>query len=310
VDVKQKGSEPGRPRDRVEAARRVGLAPGLTETLFRLREDCDQSCLFCSADPALEPCLSGSAALSEALRARPAQERRLVVLSGGEPTLEPALAERVESVLAAGAGTVMVQSNAMGLSEPRLLDALRPFRERLLFLVSLHSHRPEVAEVLTRYRGSWERTLAGVDAALATGFTVWLNHVLNTLNFFDAEPFVRFVDERLPEVSLLLFSYVTPTYRAARNAWLLPPLDAVSPPLCQALERARERGLATAVSENCGVPASLGFSPAPSRGRRLVVRIRGLGPRASGGVAGSRRALPDRARPEGGPPAAAAAGWW
>ena len=244
----------GRPRDRVDAAARVRLSPGARELLLRVREKCDQNCLFCGADPKVEPTVQDPGKLARIVSERPPEDRALVVISGGEPTLDDELPDRVAAVAEAGAGTIMIQSNGMRLTEPALLDALLPYRDRMLFLVSLHAHHSDVADVISRYRGGWERTLAGIDAVLATGHTVWVNHVLNTLNFFDAAPFVAFLDERFPELSMLVFSFVTPTYRARRNAWLIPPLDAVSPHLVDALDEARRRGLATAVSENCGVP--------------------------------------------------------
>lgn len=245
----------GPPRDRRAAARAVGLPPdGAGEALFRVQAACDQRCLFCSADPHRETVVRDPAALAAAVRGLSDAAGAPVVLSGGEPTLGARLPDQVDAVLAAGGRAVMIQTNGMRLSEPNLLDGLAPHRERVLFLVSLHSHRADVSDVLTRTRGGYERTLAGIDAALAMGFPVWVNHVLNALNVAEAEPFVRFLRERFPALSLLVVSFVNPTFRAAANPWLMPPLDAVGPPLRRALAAAEAIGLAVAVSEVCGVP--------------------------------------------------------
>jgi len=245
----------GPPRDRRAATRELGLAsPAGGEVLFRVHAACDQRCLFCCADTTQEPLACEPQALAAAVGALPVPTSAPVVLSGGEPTLGPELPTQVAAVLAAGAAHVMIQTNGMRLTEPTLLDALHPFRDRLWFLVSLHSHRADVSDVLTRTRGGHTRTLAGIDAALATGFRVWVNHVLTTLNHFELEAFVRFVRQRFPELSLLVLSTVNPRHRAATNPWLMVPLDALAPNLRRGLAVAREVGLAVSVSEVCGVP--------------------------------------------------------
>lgn len=245
------------PTDRAQATAEVGVVPGDPELVFRVRPACDQACLFCGADTRHEPIVAEPAALAAAYRAHPDRERCYVVLSGGEPTAGARLPEQVAAVVDAGARTVMVQTNGMRLSEPRVLDALAPYREQVFFLVSLHSHRADVSDLLTRSRGGHLRTLAGLDAALALGFRAWINHVLNTLNFFELERFVRFVRPRWPTLSQLVLSFVNPVHEAARRLWLVPPLEAVAPHLRAGLTACRDRSLAVAVSEVCGVPACL-----------------------------------------------------
>jgi pyruvate-formate lyase-activating enzyme len=248
-------AEAGPPRDRRAATRELGLASEAGgEVLFRVHAACDQRCLFCCADPATEPLVCEPAALAAAVATLPDPQSAPVVLSGGEPTLAPDLPDRVAAVLGAGAAHVMIQTNGMSLTEPALLDGLHPFRERLWFLVSLHSHRADVSDVITRTRGGHTRTLAGIEAALATGYRVWVNHVLTTLSHFELETFVRFVRERFPELSLLVLSTVNPRFRAAQNAWLMAPFDALGRHLRRGLAVAREVGLAVSVSEACGVP--------------------------------------------------------
>ncbi|MBK5947711.1 hypothetical protein CCR83_14955 [Rhodobacter veldkampii DSM 11550] len=166
-----------------------------------------------------------------------------VVLTGGEPFMNPDIIEILRAVLAR-AGHAVVLTNGMGpMQRPRvqagLLDLLRDFGPRLVLRVSLDHFRADRHDG-ERRMGAFARTVQGIDGLLGRGFRV--------------EVAGR---GRWPEDAAALRAGYAALFAARR--W---PLDAFDP------------AQLSIPAEIGGTPAEAGATPACATGR-MVVRRKG-----------------------------------
>ncbi len=182
-----------------------------------------------------------------------------VELSGGEPTLYRHLVELVEHASKDLGLTVAMETNAIALSKPALLDALVDAGlDRLL--VSLHSADPEVSDRMTRARGTFWRTVEGLEASLAAGLVVSLNCVVEASNVEGLEAHARFVLERFvapcPDSRLMHVVYTHPSHYWEADHFEAQslPFDRVRPHLRRAARLLLEAGVQVDAAGTCGFP--------------------------------------------------------
>jgi hypothetical protein len=199
-----------------------------------------------------------------------AAERAVVVLSGGEPTLNPRLVEYVESAKRLGASAVELQTNAIRLADGGLARALAGAGlDRAM--VSLHGSTAAISDAVTGAPGTFASTVRGIDALLASAVRVRLNFVFCQANRQDFPRFVDLVAQRWPAAAIV-FSFVgSHTDVVPRTDTLIPSFSQVMPSLLSGLARARAAGLDVCGFDSmCGLPLCLvpeaertGFSTAP-----------------------------------------------
>ncbi|MFI5360699.1 MAG: radical SAM protein [Elusimicrobiota bacterium] len=155
------------------------------EHILRTTFACNQRCPFCFVS------LTGrSVDLRELSRdlsrlARRHNRRRELTISGGEPTADPRLTRIIALARSHGFRRFVLQTNAVCLSRPGLVDRLVAAGVRTFF-VSFHSHRPSVYDRLTGSRGQNPRAAAGLRNLVHCGHadvTVSINVVVNALNY-------------------------------------------------------------------------------------------------------------------------------
>lgn len=172
----------------------------------QLTRDCLQLCRFCSNPP------SGVPLTAEALTA---ELQRLadmgydgVILTGGEPTLSPLLFSALEQAQALGLHSRMI-SNGQLLADPaffgRCVDAGLSHVH-----LSLHSHRREVHDFITRYPDAWDTLVAALDQVPRLGITADINTVINTYNADHLDQTVAWLIERFPHVRHVVWNNMDP----------------------------------------------------------------------------------------------------
>jgi MoaA/NifB/PqqE/SkfB family radical SAM enzyme len=124
-----------------------------------------------------------------------ARGSRRVILTGGEPTLSPHLADYIRHARERGFEVIEMQSNATILDRPGLAERLRE-AGLTHAQISLHGPDSEVSDRLTAAPGTHQRTLRGVDNLLAAGVHVLLNHLIFRDNCHLLVDFVEMVDRR------------------------------------------------------------------------------------------------------------------
>jgi MoaA/NifB/PqqE/SkfB family radical SAM enzyme len=224
------------------------------DTIVRVNFHCNQSCTFCFVSthlPAPPEEMTHAAILDAAKRGT------RVVLSGGEPTLNPRLAEWVRLAKSLSSLPVQLQTNAVKLEDAELARSLVDAGLDEAF-VSLHGATAEVSDRVTEAPGTFAKTLLGIDRLAETRVQVTLNFVLCGVNHHEAPDFVELVAARWPR-ALVNFSFVAPSSDLVpRTTELIPRYADVLPSLAVAMERAKAKGLRVVGLESmCGLPLCL-----------------------------------------------------
>ncbi len=162
---------------------------------IKLGYRCNNDCIHCviadQRDAALE--LRGNTDRSTeeyrqellACRARGATD---VVFTGGEPTLRDDLLSLAELARSLGL-RISMQSNGRRFSDRALAEAFVGLD--ISYLIALHSCTADRHDAITRARGSFEETVAGIENLLALGQKLSTKVVLSKKNVTDLVPTVR-----------------------------------------------------------------------------------------------------------------------
>lgn len=277
IEVDELSSEDG--------ATDLGAGPVPMVTV-RVNFHCNQACHFCFVSTHLP-----DAAVREALVAA-ARRRSSISISGGEPTLNPRLAEYVRLAKAEGASFIELQTNAVRLADGPLAADLRAAGVDAA-LVSLHGASAAVSDAVTDAPGTFERTLRGIDALVAAGVAVRVNFVQCQLNRDEFPRVVELVGARWPGHEVT-FSFVgSHTDVVPRTAALIPRLRDALPAIHAGLALADARGVRVAGFESpCGLP--LCMLPPPWRARVATREVGGIDGEFVKGAACGRCALASR----------------
>jgi len=222
--------------------------------IVRIGFRCNQACHFCFVSTHLPspPLARVHAAIDEI-----GELGGILVLSGGEPTLDPRLPDYVRRGKAAGACEVELQTNATQLGDLERCQTLAKAGVDIAF-VSLHGATAATSDRVTATPGTFERTLAGIDALCHAQIRVRLNFVLCELNRHEFPAFVTMVAKRWPSAAITVSFIGMSTDLVPRERWLVPRYRDVLPALREALAIARAHELEIGGFESmCGLPLCL-----------------------------------------------------
>jgi hypothetical protein len=102
---------------------------------------------------------------------------RYLIISGGEPTLDPDLERYLARSVELGFTGVSVETNAVQMAKPGFTARLRK-AGLTEALVSLHAGDAATSDAVTRAPGTFVRTVKGIQSLLDEGVTVTLNCVI------------------------------------------------------------------------------------------------------------------------------------
>ena len=184
-----------------------------------------------------------------------------IAITGGEPTLHLALPELVRRAEGELGLDVSLQTNAIELAKPRKLKALVDAGLKRIF-VSLHAMEAGLSDTITRAPGTWLRTTAGIDAALAAGLSVHLNCVVDRRNAEHlavlAEHIVaRWLPADGPQVEGVTFSSPCMAYDPAVFRDVSAPYAMIRPHLVAALRSLTHHGARCFALSTCGFAACM-----------------------------------------------------
>jgi MoaA/NifB/PqqE/SkfB family radical SAM enzyme len=159
--------------------------------LIELSCRCNNACVFCSQ--ARERCdappspddAAVTRLLAEASGAR-------VAVVGGEPTLDPQLANICARAKQAGARTIVVQTNARMLAYPRYAKALAQAGVAALE-VSLQGSSAPMHDYHTAVSGSFKQTVRGIANGISAGLSVGVTTVVTRSNLRHLAEIVRVI---------------------------------------------------------------------------------------------------------------------
>lgn len=228
----------------------TSVPAAIVRTNFR----CNQSCTFCFVSTHLpDPPDADVRTAIDAIAAK----RGSVALSGGEPTLNPRLAEYVRYAKAAGVAEVELQTNATRMARDDLAQTLASAGVDRAF-VSLHGLDAQTSDRVTEAPGTFAQTVAGIDALARTSIALRLNFVLCQLNYRQFPAFVRMVGTRWPQADVNV-SFVAPsTDLVPRTQALIPRYEDVLPHVAEGMRVGEAEGVTVDGFESmCGIPLCL-----------------------------------------------------
>ena len=169
---------------------------------------CNHRCLFCDHNDGDDLTIAEVKRIIEDLRRKNPDEKMLVI-TGGEPTLSPVLVEAVRHAKKLGFDEMMMTTNGRRLADTGFCDRLKKAGlGRLNF--SLHATRARTFDAITRTKGGFPKVLRGLENA-ASRFETHVNMVINRQNYRDVLDMVRLlssIQERTKSTLRLMPSIV------------------------------------------------------------------------------------------------------
>jgi molybdenum cofactor biosynthesis enzyme MoaA len=170
----------------------VRQAPERAELWLRLTRVCDERCLFCYDESAMNGTMVPFGMLHRQLREGRAAGHIDVNFTGGEPTLHPHFAKVVRLAKLLGYRKVHVTTNGRRFKDAAwLAEALDAGLDSATF--SIHGHTEELNDRQTRAHHSFRDSIAGLEAALACRrLAVGVHVVVSRINAPHAADILRF----------------------------------------------------------------------------------------------------------------------
>jgi len=221
--------------------------------LAQLGFACNNRCVFC-AQGSLRARTSRSepTAVRAALRLAGADDRRVVAFVGGEPTLDPNLADYIWEARRLGCARVLLQTNGRRLAYSAYLRTLRDAGLSAVE-ISLTGPRADVHDYHTRVADSFRQTLAGLRESRRAGLPVGLTFVVTRSNYRHLAETVT-IAARIG-VQAVHFAGARPRGAAlTERSRVVPRIEAMADPFARVLEASDAVGIPVLVS---GVPLCL-----------------------------------------------------
>lgn len=222
-------------------------------------QECNENCLFCvrrGDSPPLK--FLTTRELTRIFKEKKKDGFKTIMLDGGEPTLRKDLILLIKFARRIGYSEFQILTNAVLLADRKLVKniletATKNFR--LVFSVSLHSHRKATSEKLVRTSNTFEKTIQGirnlVKYAYKKNTLIGLYHLINKYNYRNLPAFVNFIRKEFPAIKSITFSFVYPTGEVLKNKFIVPKFSDVKPHLLMALSLCKKHKIKFDFS-NCG----------------------------------------------------------
>lgn len=183
---------------------------------------------------------------------------RSLIVSGGEPTLDPKLEQYLRHARARGIGAITLETNAIQCARDGLAARLRDAGLTVAF-VSLHSADAAVSDAITRAPGTHARTVRGIHALLDAGVAVKLNAVMSQEGLAHLAGLPDFIHREFGRhgnlLRKLMLSYPTDPFDQSLIPAIVPEPAALRRALRQTLDRAFALGLVPeGLDGPCGPP--------------------------------------------------------
>jgi len=211
--------------------------------LIRINGHCNMSCSFCFVDRTAPDFDTGQ--LRGEIQQMADNGTRHLVLSGGEPTLHPQLAELIRFAKSTGAFDVIeMQSNGVKCAE---LDYARELVEAGLDKVtfSLHSVDAEHSDSITRLPNAFAKTVQSIHNFRELGILTQIAHVITKANYQELPTTMRYLREEFPAEGghLSICLAIAQGISDLVFEWVIPTFSEIKPYVSEALDYCLETGV-------------------------------------------------------------------
>ena len=238
--------------------------PGHEATL-RISFACNQNCGFCFVDlsKTIVPLREIESSLD--LMSPHARAAEYLVISGGEPTTHPDLPKILRLCRKKGFARILIQTNGVLLSKQNAAEKLGT----LTYLISFHSHRPDIYDQLTRSKRQFKPAVQGIRNILKIDAnTVILNIIINNLNYTDLPDHIDFIAGLREGRPISVFFSMLNDVGLVKTPQLAVDLRMARPFINEALKRCRKKGVnVMSFTGNCAPPVCQTDKPASYRSR-------------------------------------------
>ena len=211
--------------------------------LIRINGHCNMSCSFCFVDRTAPDFAAEGLKQEIAEMARSGTKH--LVLSGGEPTLHPQLADLVAYAKSLSAfEEIEMQSNGVKCAD---MDYARSLVEAGLSKVtfSLHSVDAERSDQITRLPRAFGKTIESIHNFRELGILTQIAHVLTKANYRELPQTVRYLRREFPAESghLSICLAIAQGISDLVFEWVIPTFSEIKPYVSEALDFCLESGV-------------------------------------------------------------------
>jgi MoaA/NifB/PqqE/SkfB family radical SAM enzyme len=202
---------------------------------------CNNRCVFCAQGEKRDACGTVPVDTIAERLVEVRKRTRGLVLTGGEPTLHKSILRVVHMAARLGFDPIQIQTNGRLLRYPETVTALL-HAGATEFSPSLHGSTAEIHDGLTRARGSFDDSVAGIRAIVSRGLVVVTNSVVTRANVGDVPALVRLLGSLGVKNAQLAFVHPVGTAELMFDE-VVPRLGDVEPAVRAARDVAREAGM-------------------------------------------------------------------
>lgn len=213
-----------------------------SRVLFRLGEMCNYNCPMCPVSGLKERFYHDYENLIGKLDYLHELGVKALVVTGGEPTIHPNF-EQFAQEIANRNMTWDINTNGHGFADEKLSAYCRSMNLQRA-IVSLHSHLPEVSDIIFGSRSDeHQRTCRGISTLLSHGVEVMINCVLTKHNLETLGDFVTYLARNFSGITSLKIAFPNDMGIGKRWEGADIQLDSIVEPLKNAVQCAKENNL-------------------------------------------------------------------
>jgi MoaA/NifB/PqqE/SkfB family radical SAM enzyme len=211
--------------------------------LIRINGHCNMSCAFCFVDRTAPDFERDQ--LQDEIAAMARGGTRHLVLSGGEPTLHPQLAELIRFAKSLGTFDVIeMQSNGVKCADLEYARGLSAAGLNKV-TVSLHSIDPEHSDEITRLPHAFGKTVQAMHNFRRLGVLTQVAHVITKANYRELPDTMRYLRREFPAEGghLSICLAIAQGISDLVFQWVIPTFTEIKPYVSEALDYCLESGV-------------------------------------------------------------------
>ncbi len=193
--------------------------------VYTIYDKCNLKCLFCSNEDFIESFKNFGGKLPSYDDLEKDFEKTIgkednITLTGGEPTLRKDLPRIIGFLNSKKTLDILLLTNGRMFYYDSCCRKFSGFG-KLQVEVALNSHKEEIHDKLTCYKGSYRETVSGIQNLLKNGIKTNIRIVLNALNYKDFDDFARFIVHNFPDLNKVVIANMRLRGEAEKNKKLL-----------------------------------------------------------------------------------------